>query len=282
MNILRLTKLFPTRSQWQRWSLPSKLTAIGAYAGVFGIFFAVIPLLVEISFLVSDRSQSINAPEVLDDPSGGLRNDIIAPNVSAEVEVFNGTIFFDSRPYDGAPENRDFNQFILANAGSVVYLDVTASFASFALDSELVRHICGRYTRSISSTAGTGLGTDFFAPSLPIGTLDLAFDRISSLGGFDLRKAAIDGLADTDGILTDGEIAELEHHCADAIFIQKGDYHSEHPCGSPCYQHHFQGFYWVQRNRDKFDDYYVLREHPASVTEWAAAKRAIAVFDRKP
>lgn len=279
---MKLTTLFPTRNQWQRWSLPSKLTAIGAYAGVFGIFFAVIPLLVEINFLISERSEAPKTADVFDAPSDGSESDILAPNSSAELEVFHGTISFNSRPYDGAPENRDFNEFIIGNAGSVVYLDITAGFASFLLDSKLVQQICGRYTRSIIFKAGTGLGTNFFAPSLPIGTLDLAFERIHSLGDYELREAAIHGLADSDGVLNGGEIAELERDCAEAIFIQKGDYHSEHSCGSPCYQHHFQGFFWVQRNRDKFDDYYVLREHPASATEWAVAKRKIAEFDRKP
>jgi len=30
----RIKKLLPTRRQWNNWSLPSKLTAIGAYAGI--------------------------------------------------------------------------------------------------------------------------------------------------------------------------------------------------------------------------------------------------------
>lgn len=29
--------LFPTKKQWKRWSLPSKLTAIGTYVGILGI-----------------------------------------------------------------------------------------------------------------------------------------------------------------------------------------------------------------------------------------------------
>src|SRR5439155_18241454 len=29
--------LLPTRAQWRQWSLPSKLTCIGAYAGVLSI-----------------------------------------------------------------------------------------------------------------------------------------------------------------------------------------------------------------------------------------------------
>lgn len=33
-------RLFPTRVQWKKWSLPSKLTAIGDYIGIFSLLFA--------------------------------------------------------------------------------------------------------------------------------------------------------------------------------------------------------------------------------------------------
>ena len=32
-----MLRLLPTRTQWKRWSLPSKLTCVGAYAGVLSI-----------------------------------------------------------------------------------------------------------------------------------------------------------------------------------------------------------------------------------------------------
>jgi hypothetical protein len=38
MKMLRY--LLPTRKQWSRWSLPSKLTAIGAYVGIAGLIIA--------------------------------------------------------------------------------------------------------------------------------------------------------------------------------------------------------------------------------------------------
>ena len=34
-------KLFPTSRQWKTWSLPSKLTAIGVYAGILGVVLAI-------------------------------------------------------------------------------------------------------------------------------------------------------------------------------------------------------------------------------------------------
>ncbi|GEM_PF-6213551 len=34
--------MIPTKEQWQKWSLPSKLTAIGAYVGILGLFLTVI------------------------------------------------------------------------------------------------------------------------------------------------------------------------------------------------------------------------------------------------
>ena len=33
-------RLFPTLAQWRKWSLPSKLTAIGAYIGIVSLLFA--------------------------------------------------------------------------------------------------------------------------------------------------------------------------------------------------------------------------------------------------
>lgn len=37
-----LKLLFPTKNQWQGWSLPSKLTAIGAYVGILGIVLSIV------------------------------------------------------------------------------------------------------------------------------------------------------------------------------------------------------------------------------------------------
>src|SRR5689334_5918956 len=34
--------MFPSRKQWKKWSLPSKLTAIGAYVGIFALVLSVI------------------------------------------------------------------------------------------------------------------------------------------------------------------------------------------------------------------------------------------------
>ena len=45
--------LFPSRAQWKNWSLPSRLTAIGAYAGIFGIFLAF--LLFGLSLYLENR-----------------------------------------------------------------------------------------------------------------------------------------------------------------------------------------------------------------------------------
>lgn len=34
--------MIPSREQWKRWSLPSKLTAIGAYVGILGLVLTVL------------------------------------------------------------------------------------------------------------------------------------------------------------------------------------------------------------------------------------------------
>lgn len=48
--------LVPSRAQWASWSLPSKLTAIGAYAGIVGILLAV--GLSAISAVSQERAES--------------------------------------------------------------------------------------------------------------------------------------------------------------------------------------------------------------------------------
>lgn len=35
--------VFPTKKQWNNWSLPSRLTAIGTYGGLIGLIFAIYP-----------------------------------------------------------------------------------------------------------------------------------------------------------------------------------------------------------------------------------------------
>lgn len=38
---ISIMQLFPSHNQWRSWSLPSKLTAIGAYVGVMGVLLTV-------------------------------------------------------------------------------------------------------------------------------------------------------------------------------------------------------------------------------------------------
>ena len=48
----------PSRDQWRRWSLPSKLTAIGAYVGIISIPLAV--GLFALSLYLQERSASVS------------------------------------------------------------------------------------------------------------------------------------------------------------------------------------------------------------------------------
>jgi len=71
--------LMPSRKQWGIWSLPSKLTAIGAYIGIAGILLAIAPLLIpyflapkkahlaaELHFMIgSQRMRIANVGDVL-------------------------------------------------------------------------------------------------------------------------------------------------------------------------------------------------------------------------
>ena len=54
-------RLFPTKRQWQKWSLPARLTAIGAYAGILGI------ILSTVFFLSSTRNPDPQPPTISDD-----------------------------------------------------------------------------------------------------------------------------------------------------------------------------------------------------------------------
>ena len=42
-----LNNMIPNRKQWKKWTLPSKLTAIGAYIGVIGLIITIIWLLID-------------------------------------------------------------------------------------------------------------------------------------------------------------------------------------------------------------------------------------------
>ncbi len=41
-------RLIPTRKQWNEWSLPSKLTAIGAYVGIIGLVLGVVFFVISV------------------------------------------------------------------------------------------------------------------------------------------------------------------------------------------------------------------------------------------
>lgn len=53
--------IFPSRSQWGSWSLPSKLTAIGAYVGILSIVLTVAMFAIQ-----TYRERSISAQSVLE------------------------------------------------------------------------------------------------------------------------------------------------------------------------------------------------------------------------
>jgi hypothetical protein len=54
-----MLRVIPTRAQWSGWSLPSKLTCIGTYAGVLSIILAIVFSLWPVS---STRSSATKTP----------------------------------------------------------------------------------------------------------------------------------------------------------------------------------------------------------------------------
>lgn len=59
-NIERCRKMIPTKGQWQKWSLPSKLTAIGAYVGILGVILTVIFFFVPYVFHTNSSKKELH------------------------------------------------------------------------------------------------------------------------------------------------------------------------------------------------------------------------------
>jgi len=57
--------MIPSRDVWRRWSLPSKLTAIGAYAGLLSLALAAIPLFIE-NLRLKSESLHLSVGDYLD------------------------------------------------------------------------------------------------------------------------------------------------------------------------------------------------------------------------
>ncbi|HET9765537.1 MAG TPA: hypothetical protein VFS60_01745 [Thermoanaerobaculia bacterium] len=65
--------LFPSRAQWASWSLPSKLTAVGAYSGIIGIPLAIGLFALSAWSQERDALQAQRTSETLSNQSTGSR-----------------------------------------------------------------------------------------------------------------------------------------------------------------------------------------------------------------
>lgn len=64
--------LIPNKSQWEKWSLPSKLTAIGAYVGIIGIIFTLIIYLLQKNdneVVLEDNLKITGVRSIIDQPT---------------------------------------------------------------------------------------------------------------------------------------------------------------------------------------------------------------------
>lgn len=52
--------MFPNRKQWKKWTLPSKLSVIGAYIGIFGLLLTIILFFAPSFTGVSERETDRN------------------------------------------------------------------------------------------------------------------------------------------------------------------------------------------------------------------------------
>lgn len=66
-------QIFPSHNQWRRWSLPSKLTAIGAYVGAFGIALTIAIFAFQV-YLAPQEPEDIAADWAMVNLSGALRD----------------------------------------------------------------------------------------------------------------------------------------------------------------------------------------------------------------
>ena len=72
--IKSLFYIFPTKEQWKKWTLPSKLTAIGVLVGISSIILTLI-----INFIPNRRNLKILEPEIQKIININLPNDIKLP-----------------------------------------------------------------------------------------------------------------------------------------------------------------------------------------------------------
>lgn len=87
--------MLPTKKQWAKWSLPSKLTAIGAYVGVLGVLLSIF------FFFITDTKQQIVStviapltPSKLDELNQKLKNNEVG--IGADILSEYGGINFSS------------------------------------------------------------------------------------------------------------------------------------------------------------------------------------------
>ena len=114
--------LLPTKEQWTNWSLPSKLTAIGTYIGVFSIIFAIVTWLTQNS---ETSLLTISGSVLLDD----------APLAGAAIAV----VGVSGKWATG--ENGDFNFEIPDRETDSLKLNVsqTDDFETLRLDTTLAK-----------------------------------------------------------------------------------------------------------------------------------------------
>jgi hypothetical protein len=87
--------MFPSKGQWKKWSLPNKLTAVGAYVGILGLALTLV--LFTLSHLA--REGAIDRKSPLGIRQSGDRSSIAIDNESLHFRksrkapcIFSGTV----------------------------------------------------------------------------------------------------------------------------------------------------------------------------------------------
>lgn len=110
--------MIPSNKQWAKWSLPSKLTAIGTYNGIFSTLLAVIALVITVISMSSSSEEEHLRKTLFDIQSEVSRASLVAQSHPLESNFLSsdGAIQTLDRLNDfGVNSTTSFNYVALSN-----------------------------------------------------------------------------------------------------------------------------------------------------------------------
>ena len=116
-------KIFPTSEQWNKWSIPSKLTAIGTYVGIISLLIYVSSLV--INFLLEPKEKNERFKIAITTKTNDY-DFVVNENISFKLEVVlstsKNTIIKDAFVvYDFYEFDEYLNEFNKLNPDDIIY-----------------------------------------------------------------------------------------------------------------------------------------------------------------